>query len=329
MAWPLAPTPASGTGVPVALTNVKAGNLSDSSTDAVNGSQLFATNQNVATNTANIGTLGAGVAGGLGGGASYDPATGTFTGPSYALSSGSYGNVGAALQAIDTTANAGWNLLVNGGQATNVAPGSAVNLTGDSNVTVGTATPGTVAFGLAPDIALTSVNAGGSVLDASGLAIAGGPALTATGLNASNTVISNLADGVAVNDAATVGQVNAAVSTISAQGDLAVKYGFTDLNGNGVYDAGEPVDRTALTLGNAGTPVALTNVKAGALSDSSTDAVNGAQLFATNQAVSANTVVLGNLGASAATGLGGGSSYDPSTGILTTDLNVGGASTAA
>ncbi|MDY8220283.1 hypothetical protein UXH12_25295, partial [Escherichia coli] len=39
------------------ITNVKAGTLSDDSTDAVNGSQLKATNDNVATNTTNINTL--------------------------------------------------------------------------------------------------------------------------------------------------------------------------------------------------------------------------------------------------------------------------------
>ncbi|RBQ56648.1 hemagglutinin, partial [Burkholderia contaminans] len=39
------------------------------------------------------------------------------------------------------------------------------------------------------------------------------------------------------------------------------------------------------TLGNAGTPVAIHNVAAGALSETSTDAVNGSQLFATNTRV--------------------------------------------
>ncbi|OTG89016.1 hypothetical protein B9T24_16715, partial [Acinetobacter sp. ANC 4654] len=39
------------------ITNVKAGSLNATSTDAVNGSQLYATNQNVAQNTANISTL--------------------------------------------------------------------------------------------------------------------------------------------------------------------------------------------------------------------------------------------------------------------------------
>ena len=43
-----------GTGGPVTLSNVAAGAVNATSTDAVNGSQLFATNQNVANNAANI-----------------------------------------------------------------------------------------------------------------------------------------------------------------------------------------------------------------------------------------------------------------------------------
>ena len=43
-----------GTGSPVTLGNVAAGAVNATSTDAVNGSQLFATNQNVANNAANI-----------------------------------------------------------------------------------------------------------------------------------------------------------------------------------------------------------------------------------------------------------------------------------
>ncbi|ONU56369.1 hypothetical protein A8E62_17650, partial [Burkholderia cenocepacia] len=48
------------------------------------------------------------------------------------------------------------------------------------------------------------------------------------------------------------------------------------------YDDGT---HQAITLGNAGTPVAIHNVAEGALTATSTDAVNGAQLFATNQSI--------------------------------------------
>ncbi|MDD8488584.1 hypothetical protein LAW97_24235, partial [Escherichia coli] len=47
---------AHGTDATSKITNVTAGELSDTSTDAVNGSQLKTTNDNVATNTTNIAT---------------------------------------------------------------------------------------------------------------------------------------------------------------------------------------------------------------------------------------------------------------------------------
>ncbi|MEX3946067.1 hypothetical protein AB4Y44_42585, partial [Paraburkholderia sp. BR10937] len=53
----------------------------------------------------------------------------------------------------------------------------------------------------------------------------------------------------------------------------------------------------SVTLGGveATTPVALHNVAAGDLSEDSTDAVNGSQLYATNQQVSQNTTNISNL----------------------------------
>ncbi|WP_183713951.1 ESPR-type extended signal peptide-containing protein [Paraburkholderia tropica] len=73
------------------------------------------------------------------------------------------------------------------------------------------------------------------------------------------------------------------------------------INGSQLYAAQQIVDsklanavvydstaQSKVTLGGAGTstPVALSNIEAGTLSDASTDAVNGAQLYATNQSVS-------------------------------------------
>ncbi|MEH5215048.1 hypothetical protein PPE76_13330, partial [Escherichia marmotae] len=46
-----------GTNTTSKITNVMAGDLSDTSTDAVNGAQLKTTNDNVATNTTNITNL--------------------------------------------------------------------------------------------------------------------------------------------------------------------------------------------------------------------------------------------------------------------------------
>ncbi|KAA6404556.1 hypothetical protein DPQ22_09255, partial [Candidatus Tokpelaia sp.] len=111
------------------LTNLSAGTLSDSSTDAVNGSQLNATNNNVTTNAGNIAantddiatnttdiagnktnitanttainTVAANTSTYLGGGA--DVAAGTA--PSYTVQGATANNVGDALKAVDSSFN--------------------------------------------------------------------------------------------------------------------------------------------------------------------------------------------------------------------------------
>jgi len=66
----------------------------------------------------------------------------------------------------------------------------------DGNIVVSkTATSDNVTFDLADNITVTSVTAGGTVLDASGLTIAGGPSVTTVGIDAGGTVITNVAPG--------------------------------------------------------------------------------------------------------------------------------------
>ncbi|MEN3931731.1 YadA-like family protein [Microvirga sp. W0021] len=132
------------------LVNVAAGQLSAASTDAINGSQLFATNQSITAATTNL-------AGVLGAGAGY--VGGVWTNPNYALSSinaagtvsaASYTNVGTALSGLTSSlvnvnarAAAGLNISANGGTATNLGLGSTLNVANGSNVTV-TQTGGTL-----------------------------------------------------------------------------------------------------------------------------------------------------------------------------------------
>ncbi len=80
-----------------------------------------------------------------------------------------------------------------------------------------------------------------------------------------------------------------------------------------------------VSIGNTGAERTLTNLAAGRVSASSTDAVNGSQLNATNVAVTAVDGAVDRLGADTATRLGGGSTYDASTGALSAPTyNVGG-----
>jgi autotransporter adhesin len=202
------PTSVVSVGAPGAerqITNVAAGQITATSTDAVNGSELYATNQvvntlsgNVSTLTGNVSTLG-----------------GTVT------------NLGAQV----TSNTAGIAALTNGTaglvQQKGGAPGAGV-------ITVGAQTGG------------TSVNFTGT---------------------SGARVLSGVAAGVAPTDAVDVGQLQAA---LYALGPNAVQY---DNNGH-----------TSVTLGGTGAtaPVALNNVAAGALTPTSTAAVNGSQLYATN-----------------------------------------------
>lgn len=139
------------------ITNVAAGSAP---TDAVNVSQLEAVAQNattqitnldnrvttaeanvanldnrVTTVEGNVTNLGDSVAAGLGGGSAYDPTTGTVT-TNLNVGGSNYSNVNDALQALSTTASAGWNLQANGGPATNIPSNGTLNVTAGSNTVV-------------------------------------------------------------------------------------------------------------------------------------------------------------------------------------------------
>ena len=78
---------ANSTGATRTLTGVSPGALTAVSTDAVNGSQLFATGSSIANN--------------FGGGSTYNTTTGAVTAPSYTVQGVTYNNVGSALGATD------------------------------------------------------------------------------------------------------------------------------------------------------------------------------------------------------------------------------------
>jgi len=93
--------------------------------------------------------------------------------------------------------------------------------------------------------------------------------------------ITNVAAGMAFTDAVNVAQLN----TVS---DSAVKY---DANADG------SVNYQSVTLGgaSASNPTKLTNLKIGDLSSTSTDAINGSQLYSTNQRVGSLETFAGNI----------------------------------
>ncbi|WP_080491925.1 YadA family autotransporter adhesin [Burkholderia ubonensis] len=95
--------------------------------------------------------------------------------------------------------------------------------------------------------------------------------------------ITGVAAGREATDAVNVMQLNQVAGAINPVASNAVSY--------------DDPARVSVTLGglHATSSVLLRNVASGALSATSTDAVNGAQLFATNQAVQANTSAITEL----------------------------------
>ncbi|WP_232443377.1 hypothetical protein [Burkholderia ubonensis] len=84
-----------------------------------------------------------------------------------------------------------------------------------------------------------------------------------------------------------------------------------------------------MTLGGtaAGAPVALSNVAAGAVAASSTDAVNGSQLYTTNQAVAGNKTAIDSLSTGIANGTVGLVQQQggaPGSGAITVGASTGG-----
>ncbi|QPV58366.1 YadA-like family protein [Acinetobacter seifertii] len=290
------------------ITNVAAGTISATSTDAVNGSQLHTLDSRVTKNgdsTANI----------FGGGAKANP-DGSISNPTYTVAGTSANNVGDALIALDkavndagTAANAGWTVSANGDAATakKIKPNGKVNFTGDDNLTVAqsseTDNEGNIKVALNKNLKVDSVTTGNTVIDttgvkvgdnvqlgSTGLIIAGGPSITASGINAGNKVITNVAAGVNTTDAVNKGQLDSVITNINnnvgALANSAVQY---DKNADGT------VNKDSVTLAGGANGTALKNVANGTVAESSKDAVNGGQLWSVQQQVDKNTGDISNL----------------------------------
>ncbi|MGB5887736.1 MAG: YadA-like family protein [Acinetobacter venetianus] len=240
------------------LTNVKVGDVSATSTDAVNGSQLFATNQNVDKNTSDIATNAINI---------------TKNASDISTLNTTVMNQGNEI----TTLKGGFNLQTNGTNAGAIKAGDTVDIgvadPTDSNLTA-TKTGNNVAFALSKDLTLDSVTTGNTVMNNAGITtdkVTVGNVIIDKSINK----ISGIEAGTDVKDAVNKGQLDALAAQQTTTDNAAVK-----------YDDATAKDKVTLA-GATGTT--LTNVKAGDVSATSTDAVNGSQLFATNQNVDKNT----------------------------------------
>ncbi|WP_228153326.1 YadA-like family protein [Acinetobacter seifertii] len=200
------------------ITNVAAGTISASSTDAVNGSQLNVTNQNVTTaqNTANTAVTNAAAA--------QNTANTAVT------------NAAAA----QATADKGLNFSVNGGTADNVKLGETVNFADGINTTA-TYDPATntYKYNVNDNIGLTnagSLTVGNTKVDNSGLTITGGPSVTKSGIDAANQKITNVAAGTNATDAVNVSQLGAATTAANTKTDALGTSTASNLGGGAVYN---------------------------------------------------------------------------------------------
>ncbi|WP_321933347.1 YadA family autotransporter adhesin, partial [Burkholderia cenocepacia] len=254
------------------ITNVKAGAVTATSTDAINGAQLHGTAESVAAS--------------LGGGSKVDE-NGKVTNPTYSLADptdaskkAEYSNVGDALSNLDgrTTTNTENITVINKQLAdsglVDPATGQAIAaVTYDRNAD-GTPNKGSVTLG--------------------------GAGATAP------VALKNVADGVDSHDAVNLGQLQNAglVAPVDPTNpgagltSLAVTY---DKHADGSAN----FDQITMKGANGTT---ITNVKAGAVSATSTDAINGAQLHGVSQSV--------------AKSLGGGATVDADGNVTSPSYKV-------
>ncbi|MBR7906518.1 YadA family autotransporter adhesin [Burkholderia cenocepacia] len=195
----------------------------------------------------------------------------------------------------DGNVAAGSTDAVNGGQLSGVRTALEQQITNVSNQ-AGEAVKNVVKY---------DVDASGNRLNS--VSLVGGDATSAV-------VLKNVAAGTSDTDAVNVKQLKDVQSNLNQLGALAVQY--------------DDSSKSTITLGGAG-GTRITNVQAGTLSATSTDAVNGSQLYATNQQVSKNTTDISNLQGSVtniANGKAGLVQQQDPNGAITVGKDSGGAS---
>ncbi|WP_424765347.1 YadA-like family protein [Necropsobacter rosorum] len=183
------------------ITNVSNGT---SDNDAVNLSQLNATNANVANNAQNI-TNNTDAIKTLNDGLNTTNAT----------VANNTANISNNAQNISKNADNIAKGIKFGNGTTNhtYALGSELAVAGDSNI-ISTTTENGVSLSLAKNITVDSVAAGGNVFNTTGLTV-GDVSITASGIDAGNKTITNVANGTSDNDAVNVSQLNATNANVA------------------------------------------------------------------------------------------------------------------
>ena len=312
------------------ITNVAAGQISGTSTDAINGSQLFATNQqvtanttNIANNTTAINTLNSG------GGIKYFHTNSTLADSSATGSDATAAGANAqALNASDIALGA--NTTASGGNSLAAGSGASASAAGSVSLGNGSLANSADAVAIGTSAQATggkAVSIGAGNIATGNGAVAIGDPNTATGTGAVAMGADNTANGqgsvalgnlsqaneagsIALGDAATVAvgatqglalgsgatSSNAGAVALGANSTTAAAVGTSGATIGGVtYTFAGATPGSVVSVGSVGAERQITNVAAGQISGTSTDAINGSQLFATNQQVTTNTTnIAGN-----------------------------------
>ena len=259
------------------LTNLSAGALSATSTDAVNGSQLFSTNTNLSN-------LGSSAASNLGGGAAFDSVTGTISAPSYTVQGNTYNDVGSAFGAVDSDLSS---------LSTSVATGAlgVVQRTATADEMALVAAGGT---GAAPGASQKLTNLSAGTLSATSTDAVNGSQLFSTNTNLSSlgsSAASNLGGGAAFdsvtgtisapsytvqgntynNVGSTVGAVDSALTSLDIQGSkyfktnsLATGSVASGVNAIAIGPDASATQANAIAMGNAAQATGIDAIAIGA-----------------------------------------------------------------
>ncbi|EFC9677030.1 hypothetical protein IM231_001439 [Escherichia coli] len=251
------------------IVNMAAGAISNTSTDAINGSQLYTISDSVAKR--------------LGGGATVG-SDGTVTAVSYALRSGTYNNVGDALSGIDNN-TLQWNKTA-GAFSANHGANATNKITNVAKGTVSATSTDVVNGSQLYDLQQDALLWNGTAFSAAHGTEATSKItnVTAGNLTAGSTDAVNGSQLKTTNDNVTTNTTNIATNTtnITNLTDAVNGLGDDSLLWNkaaGAFSAAHGTEATSK----------ITNVTAGNLTTGSTDAVNGSQLKTTNDNVTTNT----------------------------------------
>ena len=241
------------------IVNMAAGAISNTSTDAINGSQLYTISDSVAKR--------------LGGGATVG-SDGTVTAVSYALRSGTYNNVGDALSGIDNN-TLQWNKTA-GAFSANHGANATNKITNVAKGTVSATSTDVVNGSQLYDLQQDALLWNGTAFSAAHGTEATSKItnVTAGNLTAGSTDAVNGSQLKTTNDNVTTNTTNIATNTTNITN-------LTDAV-NGLGDDSLLWNKTAGAFSAAhGTEATskITNLLAGKISSNSTDAINGSQLY--------------------------------------------------